>query len=88
MFDRVLSEYATRYYDDDHYVKSVQIHTEYLSVFSTNAGKYGPEKTPYLDTFYAVDAFLQYSHIELLTQDYLAVCFLNTHLRNFVIENL
>ena len=28
--------------------------TDYLSVFSLNAGKYGPEKTSYLDTFYAV----------------------------------
>ena len=28
--------------------------TEYLSVFSPNAGKYGPEKSPYLDTFHAV----------------------------------
>ena len=53
-----------------HCVKSVQIwvffcsafsriRTEYgeilsLSVFSPNAGKYGPEKTPYLDTFHAV----------------------------------
>ena len=27
--------------------------TEYLSVFSLNAGKYGPEKT-YLDTFHVV----------------------------------
>ena len=27
--------------------------TPYLSVFSPNAGKYGPEKTPYLDTFHA-----------------------------------
>ena len=27
---------------------------EYLSVFSPNAGKYGPEKTAYLDTFHAV----------------------------------
>ena len=27
---------------------------QYLSVFSLNAGKYGPEKTPYLDTFHAV----------------------------------
>ena len=24
-----------------------------LSVFSLNAGKYGPEKTPYLETFHA-----------------------------------
>ena len=28
--------------------------TEYLSVFSPNTGKYGPEITPYLDTFHAV----------------------------------
>ena len=29
----------------------------YFPVFSPNAGKYGPEKTPYLDTFHAVDQF-------------------------------
>ena len=28
--------------------------TKYFYVFSPNAGKYGPEKTPYLDTFHAV----------------------------------
>ena len=28
--------------------------TEYLSVFSLNAGKYRPAKTPYLDNFHAV----------------------------------
>ena len=28
--------------------------TSYLSVFSPNAEKYGPENTPYLDTFHAV----------------------------------
>ena len=27
---------------------------EYLSVFNPNVGKYGPEKTPNLDTFHAV----------------------------------
>ena len=27
---------------------------EYLSVISPNAAKYGPEKTPYLDNFHAV----------------------------------
>ena len=50
-----------------HYVKSLQIRsffmvrifphsdwTRYLSVFSPNAGKYGPEKTPYLGIFNAV----------------------------------
>ena len=31
-------------------------HTKFLfwSVFSPNMGKYGPEKTPYLDTFHAI----------------------------------
>ena len=28
--------------------------TKYLSLFSPNARKYGPEKTPYLNTFHAV----------------------------------
>ena len=51
-----------------HCVKSAQIRSffgsvfrririEYgdlLSVFSPNMGKYGPEKTPYLDTFHTV----------------------------------
>ena len=32
--------------------------TKYLSAFSPNVGKYGPEKTPYLDTFHAVVAGL------------------------------
>ena len=26
----------------------------YFPIFGLNTGKYGPEKTPYLDTFYAV----------------------------------
>ena len=35
-------------------VKSVKYGVfSHLSVFSPNAGKYGPEKTPYLDTFHA-----------------------------------
>ena len=50
-----------------HCVKSAQIRsfsgpyfpaytrdTEYLSVFSPNKGKHGPEKTPFLDTFHKV----------------------------------
>ena len=28
--------------------------TKYLSLFSPDAGKYGPEKAPYLDTFHTV----------------------------------
>ena len=31
--------------------------TEYLSVFSPTSGKYGPQKTPHLDTFHAVSLF-------------------------------
>ena len=32
----------------------IRIDAEYLFIFSPNAGKYEPEKTPYLDTFHAV----------------------------------
>ena len=35
-------------------MKCVQIRSFFWSVFSPNEGRYGPEKTPYLDTFYAV----------------------------------
>ena len=34
------------------------LNMEYLSVFRPNAGKYGPQKTPYLDTFRAVWAIM------------------------------
>ena len=34
--------------------ESVQIRSYFWSVFSLNAGNYGPEITPYLDTFRAV----------------------------------
>ena len=32
----------------------IRRNTKYLSVFGSNAGKYKPEMTPYLDTFHAV----------------------------------
>ena len=32
----------------------------YLSIFSPNARKYGPEKTPYSDTFHAVIVVRKY----------------------------
>ena len=39
-------------------------HYPYFSVLSPNAGKNGPEKTPYLDTFHAVNVNpLNFSHI-------------------------
>ena len=36
------------------YKKGVRRDTPYLFVFHPNMGKYGLEKTPYLDTFHAV----------------------------------
>ena len=36
------------------YFPAFGLNTEYLSVSSPNKGKYGPEKTPCLDTFHAV----------------------------------
>ena len=36
------------------YVHVMPRDTEYLSVFSPNTGKYGPEKTLYLDSFHTV----------------------------------
>ena len=29
-------------------------YVQYVPAFGLNTGKYGPEKTPYLDTFYAL----------------------------------
>ena len=44
--------------------------TPYLSVFSPDAGKYGPEITPYLDTFQAVDtsyfSFTRFRMMEII----------------------
>ena len=31
----------------------------YFPVFNPNTGKYGPEMTPYLDTFHAVSAYAE-----------------------------
>ena len=39
---------------DRHCVKSVQTRSFFWSVFSRIRTEYGPEKTPYLDTFLAV----------------------------------
>ena len=48
---------------------AVRRDTEYLSVFSPNAGKYGPEKTPYLDTFHAVCFSSTDAHVEDVATD-------------------
>ena len=37
------------------YFPALGLNTERYSVFSPSTGKCGPEKTPYLDTFHAVD---------------------------------
>ena len=53
--------YISRNVNRYHCVKSVQIRSfsgPYFPVFSSNTGKYGPEKTLYLDTFHAVYARL------------------------------
>ena len=38
------------------YFPAFGLNTEKYGVFSPNAGKYGPEKAPYWDTFHAVSA--------------------------------
>ena len=43
--------FLVRIFPHSHWIRR---DTRYLSVFSPNAEKYGPEKTPYLDTFHAV----------------------------------
>ena len=44
--------------------------TPYLSVFSPDTGKYGPEITPYLNTFQAVDtsyfSFTRFRMMEII----------------------
>ena len=42
-----------------HCVKSVQIRSCFWSAFSPNAGKYGPEITPYLGTFHSEEMYME-----------------------------
>ena len=46
--------YSGRYYTAWKVSKYGVLSGPYFPVFSPNTGKYGPEKTPYLDTFHAV----------------------------------
>ena len=55
--------------------------TPYLSVFSQNAGKYWPEKTPYLDTFHAVFSFLSKKSMVLAPEYTIVKPLYNEHLR-------
>ena len=47
VFSRIRTEYGV--------FGLIRRDTSYISVFSPNAGKYGPENTPYLNTFHAVN---------------------------------
>ena len=48
------------------YFPAFGLNAGYLSVFSPNAGKLGPDKTPYLDTFHAVSVLvIQYENVGL-----------------------
>ena len=47
------------------------LRTPYLSVFSPNAGKYGPEKTSYLATFQAVQMTVNIMRISTIAADFL-----------------
>ena len=40
----------------------------YFAVFSQNTGKYGSEKTPYLNNFHAVGLYFDLLHITMILQ--------------------
>ena len=50
--------------DNIHYVESVQVRSYFWSVFSCMRTEYGPEITPYLDTFYAVIGWVLLTEIK------------------------
>ena len=51
---------SSRHRINEHCAKSVQIRSFFWSVFSLAWAEYGPEKTPYLDTFHAEDGSQNY----------------------------
>ena len=53
-YDLVISALREKCPNMELFLVRIFPHTLYLSVFSPNAGKYGPEMTAYLDTFHAV----------------------------------
>ena len=62
---------------------------KYLSVFSLNTGKYRPEKTPYLDTFHAVNisrvSSLSYDINLYITERWKLFIFLLTFLESILV---
>ena len=71
-----------------HCVKSVQIRSFFWSVFSRNAGKYGPEKALYLDTFHTVHVYIKKSLMKafFLNATIENTCFLDHDYRNVIID--
>ena len=59
----------------------IQRDTEYLSVFSPNTGIYGPEKTPYLDTFHTM-GISHRSQIENFWRQFWKLFFFSKKLRD------
>ena len=60
----ILYSYTNHFRFITHCVKSPQIRIFFWSVSSPNAGKYGPENTPYLDTFHAVTVgYVKYTYL-------------------------
>ena len=55
----------------DFFLVRIFPHAEYLSVFSTNPGKYGPRKTLYLDTFHAVLGIVSTDSAEFISMRFL-----------------
>ena len=45
--------------------KYVDFSNPYFPLFGLNTGKYGPEKTPYLDNFHAVWHLIKLGHLTL-----------------------
>ena len=57
-----ISKFVSYYYK--HCVKNVQIRSNFWSVFSRIRLEYGPEITPYLDTFQAVQVSYYFANFE------------------------
>ena len=60
IFERTRMSYVCHSY---YCVKDVQIRIFFWSIFSPNAGKYGREKTPCLDSFHVVYLLVCHPHV-------------------------
>ena len=65
MLIRSQLDFADAIYDQGYdFVKSVQIRSFSLSIFSQNTEKHGPEKMSYLDTFHEVNDSFSHEKLE------------------------